>query len=181
MSSASAVTSRDTVGGDRAEQASLGPDHRQICDTVPTQRDGEIGDDLALIMPGPNRPPRRERLRQQPGEAGDPATSPSNTPPAEDTNASRPGSSTDSESSYASPTECLPLKILDGFPTPRIPSRTGTSVLYAPNTPSPDEITRLVARSRDMSTFAVDGGEGFLSWFGPKERVCGGSSYDELP
>lgn len=53
-----------TVRGDRAEQLRLGADHCQIGQAVAAQRDrdGEIRDDLARIVPQPSRPLRREVL-----------------------------------------------------------------------------------------------------------------------
>jgi hypothetical protein len=50
------------VGGDRAEEGRLAPQHRDVCEAVPAQRDrqGDVQQDLARIMHRPSLPPRRQ-------------------------------------------------------------------------------------------------------------------------
>ena len=62
------------VRRDRPGQVRLLPQHRDVGQAVPAQRDGggQVRDDLARVVDRPRRPPPGQALRQAPAQAGHP-------------------------------------------------------------------------------------------------------------
>ena len=133
------------VRGDRPEHRRLGPDRCQISQAVTAERDrcGEIEQHLPGVMNSTRCTPRRQRHRQATLQPRNPKPSRSSNAPEDEISDSR----TESRTTFGTG-----LRFTRGVPStwnfltvasPRIPSRTGTSVRYAPYPLHGREISRL--------------------------------------
>ncbi len=134
------------VGGHRAEHFRLGPQHRDVSQTIPTQRDRDrqVQHRLTRIM---NRPGRTPRLSPADRPAANPLTrqfaAATPLPPTRSATLRPPRHEHQNHTGYASPTECLsPCRTLT-FDKPIFSSRTGTSVHYSAERTTSHERSRL--------------------------------------